>query len=306
MKWIEAKVKFKYDNPEMAADLISQIFYGIGVKGVVVEDPFLEPIEGWNDSTAARPASYAVVGYISDQTRSQKQCQMLETKLIQLQKKCGIPLRVVFTQVDEEDWAESWKAYFRPEKISQRLVVKPPWYSYKATMDEIILEIDPGMAFGTGTHPTTRLCLNMIETYLDKDDTFLDVGTGSGILMIAAVKLGAKTICGIDNDESALAIAEKNLMLNGIRPFQYKLVCGNLVDPVVDRFDLVVANILTETIMVLLDKIKKVLIDTGRFICSGIIEGHQNTVIDKMKLLDFEIINIYSIQNWVAIAGKLR
>ena len=173
-------------------------------------------------------------------------------------------------------------------------------------MDEIILEIDPGMAFGTGTHPTTRLCLNMIETYLDKDDTFLDVGTGSGILMIAAVKLGAKKIWGIDNDESALAIAEKNLMLNGIRPFQYKLVCGNLVDPVADRFDLVVANILTEAIMALLDQIKKVLIDTGRFICSGIIERHQNTVIDKMKLLDFEIINIYSMQNWVAIAGKLR
>ena len=306
MKWLEAKVKFKYDHPEMAVDLISQIFYGIGVSGVIIEDPFLEPIEGWNESPAIRPTNYAVVGYISDQAQSQQQCQMLETKLTQLQKKYGIPLWIVFTPVDEEDWAESWKVHFRPEKISQRLVVKPPWYSYKPTINEVILEIDPGMAFGTGTHPTTKLCLNMIETYLEKDDTFLDVGTGSGILMIAADKLGAKKICGIDNDESALAIAVKNLQLNDIRPFQYKLVCGNLVDPVIERFDLVVANLLTEAIMVLLDQIKKVLTDNGRFICSGIIEGHQNAVIDKMKLLDFEIINRYSMQNWVAIAGKLR
>jgi ribosomal protein L11 methyltransferase len=306
MKWIEAKVKFEYDNPEIAADLISQIFYSIGVKGIVVEDPFLEPKEGWDKGTATRPVHHGVTGYISGQTQPQKQCQMLAKKLAQLQKKIGICFQIIFTQVDDEDWAESWKAHFRPQKISQHLVVEPTWYDYEARSDEIVIKIDPGMAFGTGTHPTTRLCLNMIETYLKKDDTFLDVGTGSGILMIAAAKLGAKKICGIDNDKSTLPVAKKNIMLNNINPTLYKLVCGNLIDPLDERFDLVAANILTEAIMVLLDKIKKVLQFNGRFICSGIIEEHQNTIIDKMKSLDFEIIKIYSMQKWVAIAGKLN
>ncbi len=306
LKWLEIKVIFEHNDSETAADLISQVFYAIGVKGVVIEDPFLEPPGGWGDSDTTRPEYHAVIGYLPCQTRLHKQCQMLQTKLALLQKKIGLQFWVGFSQMDEKDWSDSWKAHFKPEKIGQRLVVKPAWHPYEAASNDIVLEIDPGMAFGTGTHPTTRLCLNLIETFMKKGDSILDVGTGSGILMIAAAKLGGKKVFGIDNDPIALEVAEKNLKLNNIRPTQFRLISGNLVDPVDDRFDLVVANILIEAIMVLLDKIKKVLKGDGIFICSGISERHQNLVIDKMKFLDFEIIHIYSKQKWIAIAGKLK
>jgi ribosomal protein L11 methyltransferase len=126
---------------------------------------------------------------------------------------------VTYARIDEQDWAEAWKAYFWPEKITDLIVVKPSWREYPAEPQEIVLEIDPGMAFGTGTHPTTSLCIRMIQTHLKPGDAFLDVGTGSGILMIAAAKLGAGTVCGVDNDEVAVTVAEKNLLANHIDRF---------------------------------------------------------------------------------------
>lgn len=306
MKWKETKVIFDFDDKQFAADLISNIFYDLGVKGVVVEDPDDEPVEGWGDGAQKKPEHYAVIGYFPQNDLSDKRCRILEKKLRSLEKESGIRSRVVYDEIDEEDWAESWKQYFRPEKISETIVVKPTWMEYHSDKEDIVLDIDPGMAFGTGTHPTTSLCINLIEKYLKPKDSFLDVGTGSGILMIAAAKLGAEKVWGIDTDEVAVEIAEKNLLQNNIEREKFKVMTGSLVDGLEHKFDMVVSNILSEVILVLLDSIKKVLVQDGIFICSGIIEENKDKVLDKMKAQGFEIIDVRIKESWVSIAGKVN
>jgi ribosomal protein L11 methyltransferase len=306
MKWLEVKIIFEHKEPELATDLISLLLYDLESKGVIIEDPLLQPHEGWRERARGRPEHYAVKGFFPGGRLPQKHRYKLEAGLANLENEYGIRSRMVIDRLDEVDWSDAWRAHFHTEKISQRLVIKPSWQDYKARAGEIVLEIDPGMAFGTGTHPTTRLCLNLIETYLKQHDSVLDVGTGSGILMIAAAKLGARIVCGIDKDWLAVDIAQTNLKRNSIDPEKFVLICGHLIEAIGGSFDLVVANILTEAVTVLLDNINKVLNKNGYFLCSGILEKNQNSVTDRLKALDFETINIYSKEEWVAIAGKRR
>ncbi len=303
---MEVKIIFEHKEPELAADLISLLLYDLESKGVIIEDPLLQPDEGWEDRAGGIPEHYAVKGFFPGGRLSQKHRHKLETGLARLENEHGILSQMVIDRLDQADWSNAWKAHFHTEKISQHLVIKPSWQDYEPRAGEIVLEIDPGMAFGTGTHPTTRLCLNLIETCLKPHDSVLDVGTGSGILMIAAAKLGARKVCGIDKDWLAVGIARANLRRNRIDPQKFALICGHLIEAIGGSFDLVVANILTEAVIVLLDDIPKVLSKNGCFLCSGILEKNQNSVTDKLKALDFEIINIYSKEEWVAIAGKRR
>jgi ribosomal protein L11 methyltransferase len=305
MKWIETKVIFSSDNKIQAAELISQIFHDLGLTGVVIEDPDDEPSEGWGDG-AVRPDHDAVIGFWADNEFSEKKRLALEDSLRQLQQHTRISTRIVCRTVDDEDWSESWKEFFWPEKISDRITVKPTWREYSARPDEIILEIDPGMAFGTGTHPTTSLCIRMIETCLQPGQSFLDIGTGSGILMIAAAKLGAAELFGVDIDAVAVEIAEKNLRLNKVHADRFALATGNLVDVVPQKFDLVTANILSEVIVRLLDDIDTVLKKGGTLICSGIIADNREKVIRKMAETGFEILEVSDQDEWVAIAAKRK
>jgi ribosomal protein L11 methyltransferase len=306
MKWLEVKIIFDHKEPELATDLISQLLYELETEGLVIEDPSLQPEEGWRKNGRTFSTHHAVKSYFPGRHLSQLQWQKLKSGLAHLMERNHIKSRIVVSQLDEADWAESWKTYFRPEKIGERLVVKPSWHAYEAQPGEIVLEIDPGMAFGTGTHPTTRLCLKLIEAYVKPGDSVLDVGAGSGILMIAAAKLGAEKVCGIDKDKLAVDIAKKNLMRNTITPRKFMLMCGNLIEPISERFEMVVANLLTDAVIKLLPGVKRVLKRNGYFLCSGITKQNQNSIIDKLKALDFEIINRYSMEEWVAIAGKLR
>ncbi len=172
--------------------------------------------------------------------------------------------------------------------------------------EKSVFEIDPGIAFGTGTHPTTALCIELIGRYLRQGNKFLDVGTGSGILMVAAAKLGAGKVAGIDKNIVAVEIARENLRLNRIEKKRFAVKAGNLVDEVQDQFDLVVANILTEVIVVLLDSVKKVLKKTGVFICSGMLEKNTHRVEKKMIASGFEILDMCTKNKWVAFAAKLN
>ena len=177
---------------------------------------------------------------------------------------------------------------------------------YSVLSDGIVLETDAGSAFGSGDHPTTSLCMDMTEHFLKKGDRILDVGTGSGILMIAAAKLGAGKVLGIDKNETAVDIARKNLRLNKIDEQRFKVRTGNLVDGVKEQFELVLANILAEVIVTLLDNIQRILRKNGIFICSGMIEGNTHRVVAKMKTLGFEIIETRTKKKWVSIAGMLK
>jgi len=190
--------------------------------------------------------------------------------------------------------------------MTERIVVTPSHGGYLAKEDELVIKLDSGAAFGTGTHPTTALCINMIENYLKKRDVFLDVGTGTGILMIAAAKLGAERVFGIDKDQIAVEIARRNLQLNKIREERFGVRVGNLLDGVRKQFDMVAANILTEVNAKLLDDMGKVIKKSGIFICSGMIERNTHRIVSKMKLMGFEIVETRTKECWVSIAAKKK
>jgi ribosomal protein L11 methyltransferase len=247
-----------------------------------------------------------VTGYIHKDYQADPRCKILEEKLKQLKHDLGLIYRISYQELDEQDWAHAWKAYFRPQKISPHLVVKPTWREYQADSDEIVIELDPGMAFGTGTHPTTALCITMIEKYLSRGDSFLDIGTGSGILMIAAAKLGAGKLCGVDTDEVAIAVAAKNLELNNVNPKSFRLTTGILGAQANESYNYIVANIYSHVILELLNDIPRLLITGGIFVCSGIIRENRNSVLAAMENLKFEILETAAKAEWVAIAGRIQ
>lgn len=306
MKWIEVKVAFQHSDPDLAADLIADAFYGFDLQGVVVEDPDMEPENGWGEDAIAPPGGHAVIGYFSKGLRTEKKCKLLAAQLEKLQSRIGFSCRTSYKELDENDWAEAWKSFFWPQRVSQKIVVKPTWREYSEEPGDIVIELDPGMAFGTGTHPTTALCIEMIESHLKPEDTFLDVGTGSGILMIAAAKLGAGMVCGIDKDEIAVDIATKNLMRNKINPQLFYVYTGNLVEGTQSRYDFIAANILTHVVVSLLNNVKTVMKPGGVFAGSGILEENQDIVVAKMKEMGFEILEVAVKEQWAAVAGRYK
>ena len=196
MQWIEVKVVFQAAEKEVAADLIADVFYELGVKGVVVEDPEQECLESWSEDEFVRPEAHGVIGYFPRNEHADNVLAALEEDLRSLAVLHPMEYELSLAYIDEADWAEAWKTYFYPQKITDRIVVKPTWRDYRAAPGEMVIELDPGMAFGTGTHPTTVSCVQLIQRHLRTGDRLLDVGTGSGILMIAAAKLGAAGLWG--------------------------------------------------------------------------------------------------------------
>jgi ribosomal protein L11 methyltransferase len=305
MRWSEIKITFQGPNPGLAVELISDLFYDLGVKGVVVDDPQLTPEEGWAPDALPLPEQPAVTGYLPDSGESATQRRQLEHALVELAESQQLDYSIAYRTVDEEDWAESWKEFFWPQEITRRIVVKPTWRDYTPRPDQLVIDIDPGMAFGTGTHPTTALCMAMLETHIVPGVSVLDVGTGSGILLIEAAKLGATHLAGIDLDPDAVHIARQNLARNGVPKQQYRLQCGDLLSMVDATYDIVVANILAGVILELLDQVNRVLKPGGIFICSGIIEAFQSGILNKMAACGFSILDIQKQGDWVAIACQL-
>jgi ribosomal protein L11 methyltransferase len=304
MTWIEAKVVFDHPDIDLATDLISDIFYEFGLQGVAVEDPAVEPQEDWAEDAIARPIHHAVIGYFHQDEHAEKRCRTLEGKLRGLQQSLELVYTLSYKALDEEDWAQSWKAFFWPRRIGRHVIVKPTWRDYAAAGDDIVIELDPGMAFGTGTHPTTALCVMLIEKYMRTGDSFLDVGTGSGILMIAAAKFGAERLCGVDKDAMAIDIAAKNLILNGVGPEKIQLRSGHLIGCIHSKYSFIAANIFTHVVLKLLEDIRKVLENGGIFVCSGIIDHNKNLVTATMRNMGFHILEVAACEGWVAVAGR--
>lgn len=304
MKWTEVKVVFEHPDRDLATDLISDIFYGFGVQGVAVESTVPDEDADWADGAEKIPDADSVAAYFPKDARFADSIRKIRAELNRLAAEQGIATRIAFQEMDEEDWAESWKEYFWPEKVGEKIVVKPTWRDYVPEAGEMVLEIDPGMAFGTGTHPTTSLCIQLMEKYLHPGDSVLDIGTGSGILLLAAAKLGAGELRGIDNDPVAVEIARKNLLLNQIASEQFSIMTGHLAENVHQRFDLIVANILTDVIVRLADSLPPLLHENAMFVCSGIISENRERVTEKMKTLGFEIAEVREKEGWVGIAGR--
>ncbi len=305
MKWIEVKIFFDSKDNILAADLISDIFYDCGLKGVVVE----EPSEPWSDDwgkDALRHERHAVIGYFQKDETFKNHVKAIEERIVRLQEENACRCQMVCSEINETDWAESWKDFFWPKKIGDRVVVRPAWREYEEGENDIVIHIDPGMAFGTGTHPTTCLCITLIEKYLKTGDSFLDVGSGSGILMIAAAKLGACRVCGTDDDRVAVDVTRKNLLLNSVSEADADVVNCHLATEVVDRFDIVAANLAREPVLILLHDAERLLNKTGVLILSGITEDDKNAIVKKLDRFGFDIIEAVTKEDWVALVCRKK
>ncbi|MFO7963948.1 MAG: 50S ribosomal protein L11 methyltransferase [Desulfobacterales bacterium] len=304
MRYVETRVVIYGENPARLLETVADVFSDFGLQGVVIEDPGLTPEEGWGEDAVALPEHYGVIGYFPKDAMLVEKCRRLERKMLQLKRESGCDFRTLYREIDEEDWAHAWKTFFFPQRITDRILIKPTWRHVDAEPADIIIEIDPGMAFGTGLHPTTATCLEMIQSFLTPQDRMLDVGTGSGILMIAAAALGASYVHGVDIDPFAVEVARKNMMINRIDPKRFALHVGRLTKGVRGRFDLVAANILSEVVLTLLDDIHDVLERDGILIAAGIIEKNEAQVIEKMAAERFEIRQVKRKEGWSTIVGK--
>ncbi|GAA0181929.1 50S ribosomal protein L11 methyltransferase [Clostridium sediminicola] len=206
--------------------------------------------------------------------------------------------------VNESQWENNWKKYYKPTKVGERIVVKPMWEDYSKEDGEIVLELDPGMAFGTGTHETTALCIRGLETYIDEEDIVFDIGTGSGILAIAASKLGAKKVVGVDLDPVAVEVAKENLELNLVQ--NAEILHGNLMEVVHGKADIVVANILADIIILLSKDVKEFIKQGGLFISSGIILDRLEEVKKILQDVGFDIANVEIMGEWCRIDARLN
>ena len=204
---------------------------------------------------------------------------------------------------DDEDWANNWKKYYKPLEIGESLAIVPEWEEYESNRK--IIKINPGMAFGTGTHESTYMCLELLEKYVKEGDEIFDIGCGSGILAIAALKLGAKRALAIDIDDKCIDASHENAKLNDVED-KMEIKKGNLLDVVKGRADLIVSNIIAEIIVDEIKNLKKHMDPGGIFITSGIIKERRQMVIDALRENNFEIIDEIEKNNWLAIVGKLN
>ena len=309
--WIEVRVITKSE----ALEPVSGIFYSLDCKGVAIEDP--EDILGreqgpltWDFAdinVLEHKGKVAVVkAYFAEEDNIEEILGYVNEKLVEL-KEMGIDLgeaKVEHEKMYEEDWANTWKQYYKPSKVGEKIVVKPIWEEYEQKEGELVVNLDPGMAFGTGTHETTRMCIQALEKYVKEESTVFDVGCGSGILAIAAAKLGAKLAVGVDLDPVAVESSIENVGYNNLNNIE--ILHGNLVEVIDGKSDIVVANILAEIICILTDEVKRVMKDGGVFITSGIIHDRVDMVCEKLEATGFEVIEKNRDGEWNCIVAKLK
>lgn len=204
----------------------------------------------------------------------------------------------------EEDWRNNWKKYFNPIEVGEKLLIRPSWRNDYDAKNRIVLNIDPGLAFGTGGHETTRLCLEMCERYMKKGDSVLDVGCGSGILGIATLLLGAENAVGVDIDEVAVRTAAENAEINGVGG-KFTAICGSFTDKVTGKYDIVLANIVADAIMFLSEGIRGFMKDGAVYIMSGIIDTRADEVKQSVSR-HFDIIEEHIENGWACFAAKIK
>lgn len=211
------------------------------------------------------------------------------------------------SMADDEDWKDKWKEYFKPAHITSRIVVKPSWEDYKPQESgELVIEIDPGMAFGTGTHPTTTLCVKLLEKYISSPkDVVLDVGCGSGILAMASALLGVERTVGVEIDPVAVTVARENVALNGLTD-QIQVMEGDLTKGLSLKADIVVANLMADLVMLLSQDVAKHLRGKSIYISSGILIEKEAQVSSAIEECGFEILEVLEQGEWCAIAARLK
>ena len=303
MQYIEVKIFTSQEN----IDPLTCILMDMGIAGFAIEDArdFRDLMNKKNtydwdyiDESLMELENVrtSVTFYLEESEESRR-------ILRQLQGKYGSEM--VWKAVDDSDWKDNWKEYFKPAKITGRIVVKPTWEEYEPQEDELVIEIDPGMAFGTGTHPTTSLCVKLLEKYIEgSKDTVLDVGCGSGILSVAAALLGARDVLAVDIDPVAAEVSRENVRLNGLSD-KITVKEGDLTKGLDMQADIVVANLMADLVMMLSKDVAAHLKGKSIYISSGILIEKRKQVEAAIEKCGFKVLEVLEEGEWCAIAAQL-
>ncbi len=303
--WTEIKIAVHAKDVDKAGDIANMtVPYGIYIEDYSnLEQEVLEiaHIDMIDEALLAKDRTKAIIHvYISPEDNPSECIAYLKERYAA----AGIKHEIDTDTTVQEDWINNWKQYFKPIPIGEKLLIRPIWEEDFDSMGRAVINLEPGIAFGTGTHETTRLCLELIEKYLSPGMTFLDMGCGSGILSVAALCLGAGSAVGVDIDALAVKTAVENAALNNVSE-RFTGICGNLTDDVTGRFDIVAANIVADIVIMLSENAGDFMKPNAVYIISGIIDTREQDVLDKVKQ-KYEIIERREDNGWVAFALRQK
>ena len=312
MDWMEYTVL----TTTGASDLISQILMDAGSNGTMIEDKNdvaanQRPEGQWDiidEAIAQRIGDdVKVTGYYEADEKLRDRLIYIRSELQRLRgMDLGMDLgklEILEHGVAEEDWTESWKKAFKPFRLGAHMLIKPSWEAVETLPGDHVIEIDPGMAFGTGTHETTGMCVRLVEKYVKPGDTAIDIGTGTGILAIAAAHMGAKRVLATDLDAVAVRVARENVKINGFEG-AIEMRCGDLLEVVDEQADVVIANIIADVIIGLAAPVKPYVADGGVFICSGIAVNRLEDVLAALGAAGYEVLDTLVEGEWAAVASR--
>lgn len=306
MDWTEVCIRVPGEDTDRAAAIANMVVpYGIYIEDysdLEIGAREIAHIDLIDEELLARDRTQSLIHlYISPEENPMEAVQFLKERFTAEQ----IPVEVVTDTVSEQDWANNWKKYFKPLPVGKKLLIRPTWETVEDTEGRAVLSIDPGMAFGTGGHDTTRMVLEAIESIVTPETDVLDVGCGSGILSIASLLFGAKSAVGVDIDALAVKMAVENGAINGFEPPRYVMRQGDLVEEIHGQFDLVVANIVADAIIMLSKSIPQFLKQNGIYIVSGIIDTREQDVVKALAECGFVIRERREHGGWLCfVCGK--
>ncbi|WP_314720495.1 50S ribosomal protein L11 methyltransferase [Parvimonas micra] len=310
MDWTEIEVVVK----NQFEDNIVGILYLFDIDGINIKDSrdyeeFAKEKPYWvvlDEDDFEKSDFITVKTYLKNDDEIEENLQILQERISEFEREYNEKVILkIDSKIKTEDWANEWKKYYKPTKVGKNFIIKPTWEAYDLSENEIMIELDPGMAFGTGTHETTALCLEALEKIDLKDKTVFDIGSGSGILSVGALKLGAKKVEAVDIDILGVEATLENAKLNQVED-RIIVHHGDLCEKLNSKADVIVANILAHILVKLLDDISKFIKDEGIFIGSGIIEEKYSDVENALIKNNFEILEVNKNKDWVCVIARRK
>ena len=321
MNWLEVTIYTSKQGLEVLTGILMQM----GVTGFVIEDPddFAEFLthrgESWDYMDASvedlKDVETNIKFYLAENAQGQEMYHEIKNTVARLKAESDVygDLRITTSGINEEDWANNWKQYFKPFTVGEKFVIKPTWETYDEATDRHILEIDPNSSFGTGQHYTTQLCIEQLEHIIHPEVEVLDMGCGSGILSIAALMLGAKHVTAVDIDQNSVNIANENFAQNNMDESKFTSYCGNVMaDQALEdkighgKYDVVVANIVADVIIGMKHELRAFVKPNGKLIASGVIGERAEEVKGHLEEVGFVVENITEKNDWVAIVAHAQ
>lgn len=320
MDWIEISVTTTSEGIEAVCGNL----YQLGITGLQIEDEadfkdFLENNHQFWDYVddeliKEKEKATCIKAYVSNNASGNEMLLSIKQAMKALKEydTDGLfgTLEITLDNLSEEDWANNWKKYFHPMNVGNKILIKPEWEELTEKTDRIVFNINPGMTFGTGSHYTTQLCIEELESYVNEEKNVLDLGCGSGILSIISLMLGAGSALAVDIDPNCISIAHQNAERNGVCTDNYEVISGNILDDeelcnyiCKNKYDIVLANIVADVIISALPLVRRCIADDGAFITSGIIEDRVRDVKAALSENGFEVLKINQRKDWVSMVA---